>query len=620
MKKIKIIIGFIVMTINLLIVIPAFADINDFYYKDFTGDYFVSKDNEGISRMKVRESLTAVFPNFMQNKGICRWIPFTNQDGGNLVLPTLSWSDIRLTRNGITEPIYSIEREKDFYSVCTGTDDYILGEQTYVFEYEFTKVITEFDIDGQKIQELYWDANGNGFLQGFNSVKARVHFENSEILTDNNKCFVGKYGEDGQNRCTITKISDGLEFSAKGLTPYESLTFYIEVKAGSFVVPGPEENYFYIIAIIITGGFCLLSILLAIRKYLNFREKAKQYKSIFVKPEYQPNDKYSLPEMTEIYLGKKKDVKVGMLLELIVKKKIELRKSRKWSFVVKDLDGVRQEYIDLLSILNDGMPVKINDEIKIERHTASGRLINLKKSMDKKIANDLWGDGLVEKDYKLGNIREIKIVNIIATSIIFSLIIWILWIFIVDFIYDVMLDNGFTGKMVFSEESSFISIPIFFVTTFVCILFFSLSTRYKWHTLKGMEASRYMEGLKLYIEMAETERIKMLQSLKGVSTSADGIVKIYEKLLPYAAIFGLEESWINEMKKYCEVSNIEEPDYLLVGFAVHDIVRSVHNASSYITASSVMANSGGSFSSGFSGGGGGGFSGGGGGGGGGCGR
>ena len=134
--------------------------------------------------------------------------------------------------------------------------------------------------------------------------------------------------------------------------------------------------------------------------------------------------------------------------------------------------------------------------------------------------------------------------------------------------------------------------------------------------MKGLEMSRYMDGSKLYIEMAEAERMKMLQSVEGADTSAEGIVKLYEKLLPYAAVFGLEESWMNEMKEYCQVEEIEEPEYLMTGFAVSEISRSLRNAASVATASTIMASSGGGSSSGFSGGGGGGFSGGGGGGGG----
>ena len=108
----------------------------------------------------------------------------------------------------------------------------------------------------------------------------------------------------------------------------------------------------------------------------------------------------------------------------------------------------------------------------------------------------------------------------------------------------------------------------------------------------------------------------MLQSVEGADTSAEGIVKLYEKLLPYAAVFGFEKSWMEEMKQYCELEEIEQPDYLLAGLTASELSRGLNSASSYATTASTMSSSGGSSSSGFSGGGGGGFSGGGGGGGG----
>ena len=154
------------------------------------------------------------------------------------------------------------------------------------------------------------------------------------------------------------------------------------------------------------------------------------------------------------------------------------------------------------------------------------------------------------------------------------------------------------------------------ITMVACVFCSDRVAQYKGFTNKGLEASKYMEGLKLYIEMAEADRMKMLQSVEGVDTSAEGIVKLYEKLLPYAAVFGLEESWMDEMKEYCKVEEIEEPDYLTTGFTAMELSRGLQSAASYVASSTTMSSSGGSSSSGFSGGGGGGFSGGGGGGGG----
>ncbi|MBQ3320568.1 DUF2207 domain-containing protein [Candidatus Saccharibacteria bacterium] len=626
MKRIRLIVDFSILLMFCQVfmgVAPSVLalDTNNFHFSDFTADYYLYKDSEGISHLKVVESVTAVFPNFEQNKGICRQIPFTNKNGTNITLSRLTEDDITVTRNGVEEPIYSIEKEKDYYNVCTGTDEYVLGVQTYEFTYRFSKVVTEFSESGRKYQELYWDTNGNGASQRFDSVTARVHFEDENVFSGKSWCYVGKYGGNDQTRCSIEKISDGVQFSALNLSSFEGLTFDVELKEGSFKIPEPELDYTYVWLFAILVGLCVLIVIRFIRKFLKTREKANYYKGYFVKPEYQPNKDYSLGEMAEIYIGDKKDVKVAMLLEMVVNKKIDFQKGEKkrdWNIIINTLDGVSPEEVSLLTILNDGTSPKAGDVIKIKRHTATVKLVNLKKAMETKILEDLKKDGLVEKDYSMGSSGKRGIANIISMTIIIVPVIIAIGFFILGMLSDFMDLSGDYGKfMVFKDDFMLNSFIVIVVTTIVSVVLSDASQKYESHTNKGLEASRYMDGLRLYIEMAEAERMKVLQSVKGADVSAKGIVKLYEKLLPYAAVFGLEESWMDEMKEYCELEEIEQPDYLMTGIAVSEIVRGLNRASTLASDSTTfMSSSGGGSSSGFSGGGGGGFSGGGGGGGG----
>lgn len=604
------------------------ANVNNFYFSDFTADYYLSKDSEGISHLKVIESVTAEFPDYNQNKGICRQIPFTNQDKKNVTLKSLTRSNLKLTRNGIPEPIYSIEKENDYYNVCTGTEEYVLGTQTYVFEYEFEKVVTEFtdikyDDDLEPIkssyQELYWDTNGNGASQRFDSVTARLHFSNgsSNPYAGKSWCYVGSYGAKGQERCKITEIDDGVEFAAKNLKAYENLTFVAELKPGSFVVPGPVEDYTYLYLLGIIIIICIICIIVAIRRSADTRKKARRYKELFVKPEYQPSKDYGLTEMAEVYLGDKKDVEVAMLLEMIVQRKIELIKEdkKKWSFTVKQ--EVYNEYADLLSIVNGGIKPEVGDTVKVEKHTPTTTLVSLGSSLKKAILEQTKQDGLVEDKYTTGASHKRGFANNFALILAYGFFVMMFVFFAFGLLDEGIGLNSTYGKiMVFEEEFFPAAFQAIMITIIICVIVINKTAQFKYITDKGLEASNYMEGLKLYIEMAEADRIKLLQSVEGADVSAEGIVKLYEKLLPYAAVFGLEESWMNEMKEYCKVAEIEEPDYLITGLAVSEISRSLHSAATYASTSTTMGSSGGSSSSGFSGGGGGGFSGGGGGGGG----
>jgi len=592
-----------------------FADVNNFYFSDFTGDYYLSKDEEGISHLKVIENVTAVFPDYEQNKGICRQISFTNMDGKNVTLPSLTRENIKVFRNDSVEPIYSIEKGNNYYNVCTGTEEYVLGEQKYRFEYEFSKVVTEFE----EHEELYWDTNGNGATQKFDKVTARLHFEDINDWSGKSWCYVGRYGENGQERCEISNIDDGVMFMTSNVSSFENLTFDVELKKDAFVIPAPVKDYTYIYLVVGLGVICLGIIIWKSKKLGTVREKVDYYDGLFIKPEYQPSAIYSLNEMAEVFIGKKKDVKVAMLLGMIVKKKIELKKmeKRKWAILVKNLNGVRNEEKTLLAILNGGTTLEVGNEIELKRRSATSKLISLKRNMESDVVSDLKNDGLVEGKYAFGSSEKSGAANVVATTFAVFVTIYMLFMFLLGVLSDMLgLDEAYGRIMVFELGFYLVSIVMIFITAMVWSIFDNKIKKFANHTKKGLEASRYMDGLEMYIRMAEADRMKMLQSVKGVDVSAEGIVKLYEKLLPYAAVFGLEKSWMKEMKDYCQVEKIEEPDYLLQGIAINEIARSLQNAASIATTSTVMASSGGGSSSGFSGGGGGGFSGGGGGGGG----
>lgn len=601
---------------------------DNFYFSDFTADYYLSKDAEGVSHLRVVEQLTAEFPDFNQNKGIRREIPFANQGGINTVLPNLTRNDIKVLRNGEPEPIWDINRNGDYYAVETGTDDYVLGTQVYTLEYEFEKVVTDFGSH----QELYWDTNGTGWMQRFDKVTARVHFDDDveAAFTGESSCYVGSYGESGMDRCTSFEISDGMEFTAQNLAPYENLTFEVEFKPGTFTVPEPENDYTMVIALVIVTVGCGAFLGYRLMKYQKIAQKIKEYKGIFVAPQYQPHSDYSLAEMAEIYLGKKKDVKVGILLDLIVKKKVELHKKgdeginikHRWALVVKDTD-IREEGMVVLEILANKLIIKPGDVIELESRTATTMLRELGKQFDRVVSDDLKEAGLVTGKYKIGNTGSLNAVSGLFSSVMATFMTAFIIVMLIAGLTDgVALDTGIVVRknMVFGVPAVIIMAVMVFTTITVAFWTGKRTRVIGEVTTKGMEASKYMEGLKLYIKMAETDRMKMLQSVKGVDTTPEGIVKLYEKLLPYAAVFGLEESWMNEMKEFCNAKEVVEPDYLMTGIAVSQLSRTMRSAAGYASSSGHTIAGGGSYSSSSSGGGGGGFSGGGGGGGGGGGR
>ena len=385
----------------------ATKNVNNFYFKDYTVDFYLEKAEDGTSYMRVKEVFTTEFPTYRQNKGICRKIPYSMKNAQGkpvVIIKSLTRSDVNLTRNGQTEPIYSIDKENKYYEICTGTDDYVLGEQVYAFEYKYENVITHYEKDGKAWDELYWNTNGTDWQQRFESVTARVHLSDPSIWTGQKWCYVGSYGKHGEGRCEITNIEDGVQFVAKNLYSHENLTFDLELKSGSFVVLEPEETYimyFVLVGVIILVLFINFR---TIKKYVSVSKKRDYYKGYFIAPEYAPHDKYGLMEMSANYIGTQRSANTALLLKMIVDGRIELVKGEKswltgkigWKIHPKNLANLETDEKTLLKILNGGPDPSSAKDIELKRHTATATLVSLGRTLRGYGSTKAKTDGLFE--------------------------------------------------------------------------------------------------------------------------------------------------------------------------------------------------------------------------------
>jgi uncharacterized membrane protein YgcG len=137
----------------------------------------------------------------------------------------------------------------------------------------------------------------------------------------------------------------------------------------------------------------------------------------------------------------------------------------------------------------------------------------------------------------------------------------------------------------------------------------------------GAQNMDYLLGMKMYLELAEKDRFAVLQSATGAERidTKDGrqIVKLYEKLLPWAVLWGVEDQWMRELAVRVDALQ-QQPDWFVGadGFTPSLFTSAVRGFSTAlappVTVSSWSGSgggssfSGGSFGGGFSGGGGGG--------------
>ena len=611
----------------------ALASANDFYFSSATFDYYLEKTADSSSSMSVKETLTAVFPGFDQNHGIERCIPTKYRE-----VKSLDESSVSVLRNGVAEPFTSSLNEKGEICLRIGSaSTYVHETQVYEISYALENVILL--PDDSTNQELYWDTNGTGWEQTFEQITANVHLPPSlsSAYLDSPSCYVGYYGTSGisaTSRCKIssTNTSDPSEntengsvseklitFTATNVRPGETLTFDLEFSPDTFYVKTPDytvRNIFYTLFGIVGVLPVIFGVVQVKKSFNEVKEKRAIAKEKIVPVQYTPPKDLTVGESAELSLNVIEPSEVATLLELAVRHHISLERGEKktfggykWKIHVLDIEKISRAEEDILKILNGGDSVKNGDVIEVKRRSATSRMIHLGNDYREENKTTLALKAMFEPTKDRNGLKSVK------TSL--SLIIVAFFIMIALFVASDFIPELF--RSVDGIETVFNVIPfVFFFNIFGLIIILSIEgslKQYRDRTILGLQTSKYLDGLKTYMAMSEKERLAFLQSVSGADTSSAGIVKLYEKLLPYAVIFRLEDSWLKELNHYYETESVDRPNWL-VGAAI--INSSDFRTFKTYTASAIsQSTSASSSSSGSAGGGGGGFSGGGGGGGGG---
>lgn len=506
--------GFLTLAIS-LVSQPVNANVNNFFFESFEADYYLSKDDEGRSRLKVVEKLVARFPEYNQNKGLVREIP-SRYDGHPVSLKLES-----ITRNGEKEPIYSEEWIGSNFVVSTGTDDYVTGRQEYVFAYTMRDVTKDFGDH----QELYWDSNGTGWRQAFSTVTARLHLEGevSKLFDGQLGCFQGAEGSN--TPCEYKREGDVITFQSNGrLNRGENLTFVAGFESGSF------ESYklnplalFSLIAFSLIGGFLLIkSIGLLIKHYRSARGRGT------IVPEYLPPKDVSLMMASGVYL-KSRNVISAQLIDLAVRRKVQIIEQSKagilgdkktYQIKLVDTKDLSEEELKLLE-KTTGLAEGATYDVDKQDFAVSMAVYQVITSLKKKLLD-------------LGYTKKIPVPA------------YMFYLFIIMVVLAIIC-------LVLSSSEIFIFLPVIFFGTVVLVLLLTLYVS-RPLTEKGAELRDYLKGMEMYIKIGESERLKVLQSPQGaektpVDTSDNqAIVRLYERMLPYAVLFGQEKEWGKQLE------------------------------------------------------------------------
>lgn len=554
------------------------AQTDNFTITKFDAEYLLGRDGENRSTLAATWRITANFPP-NQNHGIAP-IFVKNYDGHPTSFSLKSVTDERGA---------SLKHSWNGNELRIGDKDtYVRGEKTYIIKFTQRDVAKHYKDTGR--DEFYWDVIGNEWRVPMENVRVSMKLDRSLQAAQRGElfCYVGRYGS--TKRCDVSGDKGETVTNVRRLNRREGITMAVGFNSGTFAEYQESlvERLIKIWAMVQIPASILAVILMIWCSWRYRRLFGRKNELKPIPPEYLPPNQASV--LASAYILKKYDAlmakgsaKVAQMLDLAVRHYIKLYEVKKASFlrsaqyeieIVKDLKELRPEESEVVrDMFGSSMP---NPGQRLNLKNLQNNLSYASRTRD----DDKNLKNLVRGKYGL---CEQKPVNKQTLQK------WAMGV-------------GVIGVLLLS--------PLLLA---VAAMLFSLS--FGWSlTDEGLVLRRYLSGLKMYIGAAETERLRMLQSPEGAEKvkidTADEkqLVKLYERVLPYAVLFGQEKEWSAQLGKYYEQVG-EQPDWYsgqgafnAVAFAAG--MNSLSSVAS--SASDYSSTSGGSTGGGFVGGGGGG--------------
>ncbi len=580
--------------------------------ESFTADYYLDKNAQNTSTLHTVENIVAKFPDYDQNHGILRALPETYL-GHTTSLALDSVTD----SNG--RPLnYSKSHENDNLVLKIGdAKKYVHGTQTYVITYDQKNVI-----DFQQNYDLFnWDVNGDQWSQTFNTVSSREHVASSisGSLFAGPKCFVGYSDSHDESRCLVSQTTEGdgelITATANMLEPGETMTILQKFNLGTFVL-GPEiaqektkVRNTVVAAIGIAAAVPLIFTTVLYSRWRKFGDDPKG-RGVIV-PQYEPPK--SLNTLTADFILKEQmrgKAISAMLIDEAVKRRMTIIEiPKKGIFGSKDYElrmeiepsQFSDETLEVINLLFDsqiskGSSVKLS-EIR-SRSRADQDMYKKWKKIEKNIAQKLTVLGYFIKD-------PVKVKK--------SYKLWASLPFYLGF--GLMISSSFLST--YNDYLVILAVGLGAGLLLAGIAMFAFSFIMPARTLAGVEARDEILGLKEYIKLAEADRLKYTQSPDGAEKVKDDSsvdtndpkwkIKLFEQLLPYALLFGLEKDWAKQFDGIYK----DAPDWYRGDWTTFNAVYLAQSVSGFSSApalsfSSPSSSSGGGGGAGGGGGGGGG--------------
>lgn len=485
-----------------------------------------ARDDASIS---IREKINYVNASKNGVHGIIRDFPTKYEDEKGRPVTT-AFEIKSVLKNGVAEPFFSKWTEIGS-RIFIGQKEVVLpyGSYEYTIEYDSSKQI----LFHKKHEELFLNVNGLYWNLPINHVKATIYLPKTVPLSDLQiSGYTGMFGTKEKNFTTSTGTDGSIIFeSTKPFAPQEGLTISIAWPKGKITPPTLSSIIYFFIGHHMGWVLVLLSILFTCIFYLFTGLRLRREQKGVIIPLFHPAQELS--PSAHHYIEKMghgaKELSAD-IVQLAVQGFIHVEATKKGI----SLFGLNQEHEYSLKRTekpaNDGTPNQ------------------------QKLLSTLFDGQTV---ISLTPANRTIIVN--ATNTLHR------W-----------LKNSFHQHFTFHSKNMLIALGVAFIAsgigyfletepTFLMVIVGCAPVLmglfiFRAYTPEGLTLKNEIEGFKLYLETAETERLTI------IGTPPTRTPELYETYLPYAIALGVEKQWSSQFTPVFERLAQEHHPYQPVWF------------------------------------------------------
>ncbi|MRR55908.1 MAG: DUF2207 domain-containing protein, partial [Deltaproteobacteria bacterium] len=533
--------------------------------------------------MTVTETITVVCEGNKIKHGIYRDFPTRYQDGSGNSLK-VAFEVQAVLKDGLPEPWWT-EDKSNGVRVYLGNKNLTLepGEYTFVLTYRTDRQLGFFE----KHDELYWNVTGNAWEFPIDEVTATVELPpGAEVLST--EAYTGLSGEKG-TAFTAGRDQHGRAVFRTGrvLTPREGVTIVVMWPKGFVREPTRAEKakaFFTDNRSTVAGAAGIVVLLLyyfftwlkvgkdpeegviiplyeapkgfspaAVRYVMRMGFDDKTFASAlvnmavkgFLTIDEDPSGDYTLTRKGQDYSGLSRD-EARIAKQLFLNRNSLEIKTANHATLKKALTDHRKslavdhEKIYFLSnrgILIPGLVISVLALVIIVllgRSLAQAGFMTLWLS--------IWTVGCALLVYRAFSLWKAALTGTSQKFLSF-----IMALFTSLFALPFLAGEGF-GLWVFANATSIPAVLSIFTIVLLNILFYHLM---KAPTIKGRQTMDQIEGLKLYLSVAEQDRLNQLHPPEEKTP------EVFEKFLPYALALDVEQEWCERFAEVLAAARAE---------------------------------------------------------------